>query len=73
MRETAEDKVYGKIGEIKHLKRKRPQLIFGITGCMAQKEGQALIKRAPHIDFAQENTKCTFIFMNHNVGFCVKI
>ncbi|MCR5558873.1 MAG: tRNA (N6-isopentenyl adenosine(37)-C2)-methylthiotransferase MiaB [Schwartzia sp.] len=51
VRETAEDKVYGKIGEIKHIKQKNPQLIFGITGCMAQKEGEALIKRAPHIDF----------------------
>ena len=51
VRETAEDKVYGKIGEIKTLKAKKPNLIFGITGCMAQKEGDALIKRAPHIDF----------------------
>lgn len=51
VRETAEDKVYGKIGEIKHLKQQNPHLIFGITGCMAQKEGDALIKRAPHIDF----------------------
>ena len=51
VRETAEDKVYGKIGEIKKLKRENPQLIFGITGCMAQKESDKLIKRAPHIDF----------------------
>ncbi len=51
VRETAEDKVYGKIGEIKRLKRERPELIFGITGCMAQKEQEKLIRRAPHIDF----------------------
>ena len=51
VRETAEDRVYGKIGEVKHLKKKNPNLIFGVTGCMAQKEGEALIKRAPHIDF----------------------
>lgn len=38
VRETAEDKVYGKIGEIKNLKRQNPSLIFGITGCMAQKK-----------------------------------
>ena len=43
VRESAEDKVYGKIGEIKHLKKQNPRLIFGITGCMAQKEGDALI------------------------------
>ena len=51
VRETAEDKVYGKIGEIKKLKEKNPKLIFGIAGCMAQKEGDNLMRRAPHIDF----------------------
>ncbi|WP_313972032.1 tRNA (N6-isopentenyl adenosine(37)-C2)-methylthiotransferase MiaB [uncultured Selenomonas sp.] len=57
VRETAEDKVYGKIGEIKHVKRANPALIFGITGCMAQKEGEALIRRAPHIDFVLGTNK----------------
>lgn len=57
VRENAEDKVYGKIGEIKGLKRKNPDLILGITGCMAQKEGDALIKRAPHIDFVLGTNK----------------
>ena len=51
VRETAEDKAYGKIGEIKRLKREKPSMIFGVTGCMAQKESDALIRRAPHIDF----------------------
>ena len=51
VRESAEDRVYGKIGELKHLKRQNPALIIGITGCMAQKEGEKLIRRAPHIDF----------------------
>ena len=57
VRENAEDKVYGKIGEIKNLKRKNPDLILGITGCMAQKEGEKLIKRAPHIDFVLGTNK----------------
>lgn len=57
VRETAEDKVYGKIGEIKHIKRANPALIFGITGCMAQKEGEALIRRAQHIDFVLGTNK----------------
>ena len=51
VRESAEDRVYGKIGELKHLKRQNPKMIIGITGCMAQKEGEQLIRRAPHIDF----------------------
>lgn len=57
VRETAEDKVYGKIGEIKHIKERNPDLIFGITGCMAQKEGEKLIRRAPHIDFVLGTNK----------------
>lgn len=57
VRETAEDKVYGKIGEIKHLKSQNPELILGITGCMAQKESDKLIKRAPHIDFVLGTNK----------------
>lgn len=57
VRETAEDKVYGKIGEIKHLKQRKPNMIFGITGCMAQKESDRLIKRAPHIDFVLGTNK----------------
>lgn len=59
VRETAEDKIYGKIGEIKGLKRENPSLIFGIAGCMAQKEGEALIKRAPHIDFVLGTDRLT--------------
>ena len=51
VRETAEDKAYGKIGEMVRLKREKPSLLFGVTGCMAQKESDAVIRRAPHIDF----------------------
>ena len=51
VRATAEDKVFGQIGRFKTLKRQNPSLILGITGCMAQKEGANLIKRAPHVDF----------------------
>ena len=51
VRESAEMRIYGKIGEVKALKRANPHLLFGIAGCMAQKEGQKLIDRAPHIDF----------------------
>ena len=49
VRETAEDKTLGKIGEFKHLKTKNPDLIIAITGCMAQEWQDKLFKRAPHI------------------------
>ena len=51
VRESAEEKIYGKLGELKSVKRDNPAVILGITGCMAQKESEALIKRAPHLDF----------------------
>ena len=51
VRATAEDKVFGQIGRFKTLKQHKPSLILGVAGCMAQKEGANLIKRAPHVDF----------------------
>ena len=51
VRATAEDKVFGQIGRFKTLKQQKPSLILGVAGCMAQKEGANLIKRAPHVDF----------------------
>lgn len=50
VRDSAEKKILGKIGEIKHIKKKNPGLIVIIAGCMAQKEGSNLIKTYPYID-----------------------
>ncbi len=57
VRESAEKKIYGKIGEIKHLKQQNPDLILGITGCMSQKDGDAIFKKAPHVDFVLGTNK----------------
>jgi tRNA-2-methylthio-N6-dimethylallyladenosine synthase len=51
VRENAEKKIMGKIGELKRLKREKPDLIIGVTGCMAQKEGDNIFKKARHVDF----------------------
>lgn len=50
VRESAEKKIYGKIGELKRLKAANPNLIIGIAGCMAQKDKDKLFKKAAHID-----------------------
>lgn len=51
VRESAEKKIYGKIGELKRVKAANPNLIIGIAGCMAQKDKEKIFKKAPHVDF----------------------
>ena len=41
VRENAENKVFGNLGELKHLKKKNPDLIIAVCGCMMQQEGMA--------------------------------
>ena len=50
VREAAERKAKGKIGYIRKLKQKNPDLIIGVTGCMAQRLGDELLKELPHLD-----------------------
>lgn len=51
VREQAERKAIGKIGFMKKLKAKHPELIIGAMGCMAQRLGNDLLKELPHLDF----------------------
>lgn len=50
VRENAEAKTYGKIGQLKHFKEDNKDLIIAVTGCMAQKNQAEMFKKAPHID-----------------------
>ena len=50
VRESAELKILGKIGELKTVKANRPGLIICVAGCMAQKGGDKLVKKYPQID-----------------------
>ena len=53
VRESAEDKIYGKIGSLKPLKNENPSLLVGVCGCMAQKPAEAdkIRRKAPFVDF----------------------
>lgn len=51
VRERAEEKVFGKLGELKKVKKRRPEVIIGVFGCMAQRMKEELIEKFPHIDF----------------------
>ena len=50
VREHAENRVYGIIGQLKPLKKSKPDLIIGVCGCMAQKEGEKLVAKFPQIN-----------------------
>lgn len=61
IRDNAEKKVYGKIGALKNIKRERPDLIFGVCGCMAQEEDTVneILKKYPQVDI---------VFGTHNIN-----
>jgi len=50
VREKAEDKVYSELGRYREIKLKRPDVIIGVGGCVAQQEGERIQKRAPFVD-----------------------
>jgi len=52
VRKTAEDRVFGQLGELQDLKRKNPSLIIAVCGCLMQKEDirDYFLKKHRHID-----------------------
>ncbi len=50
VREKAQEKVFSLLGEWRRLKRRRPEVIIGVGGCVASQEGEALTERAPFVD-----------------------
>jgi len=50
VRNTAEERVLGRLGYLKGLKKSKPNLKIFVTGCMAQNWGEKLLKEAPHIN-----------------------
>lgn len=50
IREKAEQKLRSEVGRLGLLKKKRPELIIGVAGCVAQQEGERLLKGLPQID-----------------------
>lgn len=58
VRDRAERKVYGHLGRFKPIKDRRPGLIIGVGGCVAQQEGEKLLEKVPYLDL---------VFGTHNV------
>ena len=59
IRENADNKFYGHLGNLKALRESRPDMQIAVGGCLAQKDRDLLLERAPHVNA---------VFGTHNVG-----
>jgi tRNA-2-methylthio-N6-dimethylallyladenosine synthase len=59
IREKAQQKAYSFLGRLAKLKRKKPDLIIGVGGCVAQQQGEKILTQMPHLDF---------VFGTHAIG-----
>lgn len=50
VRQHAEDKIYSALGRIRIHMDENPHKILGVLGCMAQKDQELILRRAPHVD-----------------------
>ena len=59
VRENADNKLYGNLGQLRPAKTANPDLQIAVGGCMAQKDRETIVKRAPWVDV---------VFGTHNIG-----
>ncbi|MEM9967302.1 MAG: tRNA (N6-isopentenyl adenosine(37)-C2)-methylthiotransferase MiaB [Pseudomonadota bacterium] len=50
IRERAAEKIYSELGRLKLIKDAKPDLKIGVAGCVAQAEGQEIVRRQPAVD-----------------------
>ena len=59
VRENADNKLYGNLGHLASVKRVTPGMQIAVGGCLAQKDREGIVARAPWVDV---------VFGTHNVG-----
>jgi tRNA-2-methylthio-N6-dimethylallyladenosine synthase len=50
VRRKPEEKVFSTLGQLRKLKQRKPNLVIGVCGCMAQLRAEEIKRRAPHVD-----------------------
>ncbi|MSR31062.1 MAG: tRNA (N6-isopentenyl adenosine(37)-C2)-methylthiotransferase MiaB [Gemmataceae bacterium] len=50
VREHAEEKIYSSLGRLRKHMEEHPEKVLGVLGCMAQKDQEIILKRAPYVD-----------------------
>jgi tRNA-2-methylthio-N6-dimethylallyladenosine synthase len=64
IRENADNRLYGNLGQLRSLKQSRPGMQIAVGGCLAQKDRERVLDRAPWVDA---------VFGTHNVGHAVDL
>ncbi|HEU5302713.1 MAG TPA: tRNA (N6-isopentenyl adenosine(37)-C2)-methylthiotransferase MiaB [Acidimicrobiia bacterium] len=64
IRENADNRFYGHLGNLKALKEARPGLQIAVAGCLAQKDRERIVQRAGHVDV---------VFGTHNLHRAVDL
>jgi tRNA-2-methylthio-N6-dimethylallyladenosine synthase len=59
VRENADNKLYGNLGQLRPAKLKNPDMQIAVGGCLAQKDRETIVRRAPWVDV---------VFGTHNIG-----
>ncbi len=59
VRENADNKLYGNLGQLRPVKSRNPGMQIAVGGCMAQKDRESIVERAPWVDV---------VFGTHNIG-----
>jgi tRNA-2-methylthio-N6-dimethylallyladenosine synthase len=59
VRENADNKLYGNLGQLASAKKKRPGMQIAVGGCLAQKDRSRITEKAPWVDV---------VFGTHNIG-----
>ncbi|MDN5594578.1 MAG: tRNA (N6-isopentenyl adenosine(37)-C2)-methylthiotransferase MiaB [Brevibacterium aurantiacum] len=59
VRENADNRLYGNLGQLAHVKERNPDFQIAVGGCMAQKDRDTIVKKAPWVDV---------VFGTHNMG-----
>ena len=59
VRENADNRLYGNLGHMAAIKARHPGMQIAVGGCMAQKDRDVILRKAPWVDV---------VFGTHNVG-----
>jgi tRNA-2-methylthio-N6-dimethylallyladenosine synthase len=59
VRENADNRLYGNLGQLLPMKQRHPQMQIAVGGCLAQKDQGVIVERAPWVDV---------VFGTHNIG-----